>query len=263
MSIKSRTIKAVKDAATEYAKAAGKVADINKNELLSTAGKFHEARQIDDQFQAYIEKASQEYSSFMIEAIKTVGQAEAKEQAKRYQDPGYNQALNSVIQQIPYTVGAVSTQDMKERLAMFENDSFAAGMIRKALEGAGYEIGDIRKVMPTNTRGMASEILKAVSDQTIHYMNRAMDELRAETAKAATTYPVGHQFLHEAYGVTVDSYIAYLDGLNEDVTAFTSPDYENGEDGSLHPAAMARMATHDFLGSITEKYQQSGAEGEG
>ena len=100
MSIKSRTIKAVKDAATEYAKAAGKVAEINRNELLSTAGKIHEARQIDDQFQAYIEKASQEYSSFMIEAIKAVGQAEAMEQAKRYQDPGYNQALNSVIQQI-------------------------------------------------------------------------------------------------------------------------------------------------------------------
>ena len=263
MSIKSRTIKAVKDAATEYAKAAGKVAEINRNELLSTAGKIHEARQIDDQFQAYIEKASQEYSSFMIEAIKAVGQAEAMEQAKRYQDPGYNQALNSVIQQIPFAAGAVSTHDMKERLAMFENDSFAAGMIRKALEGAGYEIGDIRKVMPPNTRGMASEILKAVSDQTRKYMDRAMDELRAETSKATTNYHPGHQFLHESYGVTIDSYLAYLDGLNEDATAFTSPDYENGEDGSLHPAAMARMATHDFLGSIADKYQQSGAEGEG
>lgn len=263
MSIKSRTIKAVKDAATEYAKAAGKVAEINRNELLSTAGKIHEARQIDDQFQAYIEKASQEYSSFMIEAIKAVEQAEAMEQAKRYQDPGYNQALNSVIQQIPFAAGAVSTHDMKERLAMFENDSFAAGMIRKALEGADYEIGDIRKVMPPNTRGMASEILKAVSDQTRKYMDRAMDELRAETSKATTNYLPGHQFLHESYGVTIDSYLAYLDGLNEDATAFTSPDYENGEDGSLHPAAMARMATHDFLGSIADKYQQSGAEGEG
>lgn len=263
MSIKSRTIKAVKDAATEYAKAAGKVADINKNELLSTAGKFHEAQQIDDQFRAYIENATQEYESFMSEAMKAVGQAEATQQAKRYEDPGYNQALNSVIQQIPYTVGAVSKLDMKERLAMFENDSFAAGMIKKALTDAGYNLSDIQKVMPTNTRGMASEILKAVSDQTIHYMNRAMDELRAETATAATTYPVGHQFLHEAYGVAVDSYIAYLDGLNEDATAFIIPDYEKGEDGSLHPAAMARMATHDFLGSIADKYQQSGAEGEG
>lgn len=263
MSIKSRTIKAVKDAATEYAKAAGKVADINKNELLSTAGKFHEANHVEEQFNDYIVNATQEYDSFMDEAIKAVGLVEATQQAKRYQDPGYNQALNSVIQQIPYTVGAVSTLDMKERLALFENDSFAASMIKKALTDAGYNLSDIQKVMPPNTRGMASEILKAVSDQTKYYMLRALDELRAEIANVRINFPVGHQFLHEAYGVTVDSYIAYLDGLNEDATDFTSPDYEKREDGSLHPAAMARMATHDFLGSIADKYQQSGAEGEG
>ena len=261
MSIKSRTIKAIKDAATEYAKAAGKVAEINKNEMLSAAGKFHEAHQIEELFTAYIENATQEYSSFMIEAIKAVGQAEATQQAERYQDPKYNQALDSIIKQIPYTADAVSTLDMKERLAMFENDSYAAAMIRKALEDAGYKKTDILKVMPPNTRGMASEILKAVSDQTKKYMDRAMDELRAETSKATTNYHPGHQFLHESYGVTIDSYLAYLDGLNEDATVFTSPDYENGEDGSLHPAAMARMATHDFLGSIADKYQQSGAEG--
>lgn len=261
MSIKSRTIKAVKDAATEYAKAAGKVAEINKNVMLSTAGKIHEALLIEEQFAAYIESSTKEYDALMIEAIKAVGQTEAMQQAKRYQDPGYNQALNSAIQQIPFTAGAVSTLDMKERLALFENDSFAAGMIRKALEDAGYKKSDIIEVMPPNTRGMASEILKAVSEQTRYYMVRAVEELRAETAAAASNYPVGHQFLHESYGVTIDSFIAYLDGLNEDATAFTSPDYDNGEDGSLHPAAMARMATHDFLGSIADKYQQSGAEG--
>lgn len=263
MSIKSRTIKAVKDAATEYAKAAGKVADINKNELLSTAGKFHEAQQIDDQFQAYIEKASQEYSSFMIEAIKAVGQAEATKQAERYKDPGYNQSLEAVIKQIPYTVGAVSLLDIRERLAMFEDDSYAAPMIRKALTDAGYNLSDIQKVMPPNTRGMAGEILKAVSDQTKYYMLRALDELRAEIANVSINFPVGHQFLHEAYGVTVDSYIAYLDGLNEDATDFTSPDYEKGEDGSLHPAAIAMMATQNFLENIVDKYKKSESGNEG
>lgn len=263
MSIKSRTIKAIKDAATEYAKAAGKVAEINKNEMLSAAGKFHEAHQIEELFTAYIENATQEYSSFMIEAIKAVGQTEATQQAERYKDPKYNQALDSIIKQIPYTADVVSTLDMKERLAMFENDSFAASMIKKALTDAGYNLSDIQKVMPPNTRGMASEILKAVSDQTKYYMLRALDELRAEIANVRINYPVGHQFLHEAYGVTVDSYIAYLDGLNEDATDFTSPDYEKREDGSLHPAAIVMMATNDFLGSIADKYQQSGAEGEG
>lgn len=263
MSIKSRTIKAIKDAATEYAKAAGKVAEINKNEMLSAAGKFHEAHQIEELFTAYIENATQEYSSFMIEAIKAVGQAEATQQAERYQDPKYNQALDSIIKQIPYTADAVSTLDMKERLAMFENDSYAAAMIRKALEDAGYKKTDILKVMPPNTRGMASEILKAVSDHTKYYMIRALDELRTETATAAVNYPAGHQFLHESFGMTIDSYIAYLDGLNEDATDFTSPDCEKGEDGSIHPAALAKMATIDFLGNIVDKYRpnESGNEG--
>ena len=263
MSIKSRTIKAIKDAATEYATAAGKVAEINKNEMLSAAGKFHEASRVEEQFNDYIVNATQEYDSFMDEAIKAVGLVEATQQAKRYQDPGYNQALNSVIQQIPYTVGAVSTLDMKERLAQFENDSFAAAMIKKALENAGYGIREIQEVMPPNTNGMASEILKAVSDHTKYYMLRALDELRAEIGNANVNYPVGHQFLHESFGMTIDSYIAYLDGLNEDATDFTSPDYEKREDGSLNPAALAKMATIDFLGNIVDKYRpnESGNEG--
>ena len=263
MSIKSRTSKAVKDAATEYAKAAGKVADINRNGMLSKAGKIQEAHQNEEQFTEYINNATQEYGSFMDEAIKAVGLAEATQQAKRYQDPGYNQALNSVIQQIPYAAGAVSTLDMKERLAQFENDSFAAAMIKKALENAGYGIREIQEVMPPNTNGMASEILKAVSDQTKYYMLRALDELRAETPWATSKNTFGRQFLHEAYGVTSDSYIAYLDGLNEDATDFTSPDYEKGEDGSLHPAAIAMMATQNFLGNIVDKYKKSESGNEG
>ena len=77
MSIKSRTIKAVKDAATEYAKAAGKVAEINKNAMLSTAGKIHEVLLIEEQFAAYIESSTKEYDALMLEAIKAVGQTEA------------------------------------------------------------------------------------------------------------------------------------------------------------------------------------------
>ena len=263
MSIKSRTIKAIKDAATEYAKAAGKVADINRNGMLSEAGKIQEAHQNEEQFTEYINNATEEYVSFMDEAIKAVGLAEATQQAKRYQDPGYNQALNSVIQQIPYTFGAVSTLDMKERLAQFKNDSFAATMIKKSLENAGYGIREIQEVMPPNTKGMASEILKAVSDQTKYYMLRALDELREETPWATSKNTFGRQFLHEAYGVTVDSYIAYLDGLNEDATDFTSPDYEKGEDGSLHPAAIAMMATQNFLENIVDKYKKSESGNEG
>ena len=152
---------------------------------------------------------------------------------------------------------------MKERLALFENDSYAAAMIRKALEDAGYKRTDIQKVMPPNTRGMASEILKAVSEQTRYYMIRALDELRVETPWATNNNTFGHQFLHESYGVTVDSYIAYLDGLNEDATDFTSPDYENGEDGSLHPAAIAMTATQNFLENIVDKYKKSESGNEG
>ncbi len=258
MSIKSKTIEIVKFTTEEYKKAADQIAAINEDTMLSTVGKYKKGKNVEEAFTQSIDSAIQGYSPMMREAASAAEEREARQQAEKINNAEYQMALSAALQQIPYTIGAVSDLEMRERLSMFENDSFAIKAISKTLQSAGYP-GQIDSILPIDKKGMAKEIILAVEDWTRHYVNTARTKL--QTASGIVTMPRMDisRFKDEGFIFQIESYAAYLEGLSDDCTSFQFPDWEGT---GLHPAATAKMFTQDFLGGIVNKYFHGTGEGE-
>ena len=260
MSVKMMATVALHEGMKQYALAIEKLIGIKGNENLSFQGRISMADVVKADFFRFIDGMKESMSKEVASAIEAAAKREGSERIRRSMDAAYQTVLSNTLQQIPFMVNSVPKEILKEKLSVFANDSLAIGMLKTALEQNGFMAAQL--VLPGSTDGMAAELVSSVGSYTGFYLDQMKDSV-LKNANAVNIAPsaIVERPYDTSMAMTVESYVSYLEGLSDDGSSYSEPaSYKSATESNPNPAALAKMATSDSLGTIAANHSSGASE---
>lgn len=248
MSVKSTIIEAVKDVLNSYTVSIENLQKAYGDNRFTDYGKHKYTDEVLNALNTKIRENMRTVTDLTNSVSAIYVEREAAEAAKIANNADYQMLLASVMQQLPMILEC-SEPVIKARLEMFKNDPVAREMFIK--KNAPLS------VIPDFTLGRSSELLLALQSRVNTLFlatQRSLDELipsmmqEAKIKTMAVTLRPVKQEAGEDNIMSLNSFLAYLKGFNEDCTDFDAAKVDREK------AGYEIMFGRDFAGEIAKKY---------
>ena len=139
----------------------------------------------------------------------------------------YQMSLNAAMLTLPLVLENVSTEDLKKRLVIFEDDPIAIEALRKAanIDPANFElVGKLDEILPENMRGKRQNTIRSITNM-VKGLIEEMQIKVGENAYSATNAPETLK-VDISYPALIGYTIDYITACNDDCTVYYPEKHE-------------------------------------